>query len=79
VAWFKGWLEKRRKRKALTDWEDQHGLEYAKLGFQLAKTQLRIAIERKQLNRGIIDRKGKDDCVSFFVQTKVYLFEKKEG
>ena len=61
---LKGWLEKRRKRKALVDWEDQHVLDFAKLEFQLTKTQLKAAVERKQLNRRIIERKSKDDYVS---------------
>lgn len=64
MARFKEWAEKRRKRKAFSEWEDQHGLEYAKFEFELAKAQLKAARERKELNRNILERKGKDDYVS---------------
>jgi hypothetical protein len=71
MSGFKDWLEKRRKRKALGDWEDAHGLDFVKLEFQLAQVQLKTAKERKQLNRNIVERKGKDDYVSYAIPMRL--------
>jgi hypothetical protein len=64
MSGFKDWLERRRKRRALSEWEDEHGLEYARLEFHLVEAQLKTVRERKRLNRQILERKSKDDYVA---------------